>query len=167
MSLVKRGKIRDEPRGSRARARSHKGVLESGICPTETRIKNGRTPAPGISNSIGMCRECPPGDVLTPCHSVELRVPKYPFGTFLRARVSRPKIRGRMPDHSCSVAQAETGTVFNSVEFVFDFLLRTVNHLHALFIESSFNSRRISCSCTLYFSENERLKLIFCTLRVN
>lgn len=73
-------KIRDEPKG-------REGVLESGICSMETRIKNERTPLLlGISDSIGMCRECPPGDVLTPCHSVGFRVPKYPFGTFLHPR---------------------------------------------------------------------------------
>lgn len=81
--------------------RGREDVLESGICLTETRIKNGRTPSPGISDSIGMCRECPPGDVLTPCHSVGPRVPKYPFGTFHRSReFPEPKIRGRMPDHT-------------------------------------------------------------------
>jgi len=71
--------------------RGREGVLESGICLAEARIKNTRrTVSPGICTSIGMCRECPPGDVLTPCHSDGLRVPKCPFGTFLSsARVSR------------------------------------------------------------------------------
>lgn len=39
----------------------------------------GEPPRPGIPDSIGMCRECPLGDVLTPCHSA--------FGVPPRAKV--------------------------------------------------------------------------------
>lgn len=46
----------------------------------------------GISKLIGMCRECPPCDVLTPCHPVDLCVPRHPPGHSLARVLERPSV---------------------------------------------------------------------------